>query len=168
METIIIGEEILVLLQKAVDAAYEFELKSGKQLNITSMVGEVYAAQKFELKLVKDDINPDYDAIDRDGKLVQIKARRYKGNKTAMTGPLLNKEFKVAFDYALLVLLNLDYSLKEIFRIEKDWVETHFERINKDRTLIGKKPRKTMSISQFERLPLYKGNKKDNSSKKTP
>jgi hypothetical protein len=101
-----------------------------------------------------NDINENFDALDQDKKKVQIKTRRYKGAKSAMTGPLLDKNFLVPFDYAILTLLNEDYTFKEHFKIEAEAIKTHFDRINNKRTKNGIAKRKTMSISQFKNLSI--------------
>ncbi|MHB8262040.1 MAG: DUF6998 domain-containing protein [Bacteroidia bacterium] len=149
MKTIKITRAILKKLNEAIEASISFERLTGKQLNITSIVGEVFASKKLNLELVVNDINPGFDAIDKDGKKVQIKTRRFHGNNTAQTGNLLNKNFKVSFDYALLVLLDKEYKLISIYRIERKWVEEHFKNINERRQANEKGRRKTLSISQF-------------------
>lgn len=154
IKTISITPTIIQKLNEAIKISLDFELLTGKQLNITSVVGEVLTCQKLKLKLVANDINQSFDAIDKDNKKVQIKARRYKGVDTAMTGPLLDKTFKVPFDYAILILLNQDYSFKEMFRIEASAIQKHFDRINANRISVGKGQRKNMSISQFRNLAL--------------
>ena len=69
-----------------------------------------------------------------------------------MIGKLLDKNFKVSFDYAILFILNEDYTYKEHFRNEAGTIEKHFDRINERRIIEGKAKRKTMSISQFKGL----------------
>ncbi len=151
METIEITDKIIGKLNKAIKASLEFEKLTGKQLNITSIVGEVLVCLKLGLKLVKDDINAGYDAIDSENKRVQIKTRRYKNtanSNTAMTGNLLTKKLDVPYDYVILILLEIDYTLKAIYKIEKNEIEGHFIRINGNRII----PRKNMSIGQFIKL----------------
>jgi hypothetical protein len=148
METITITPELIEALNVSIQASLSFEDLTGKQLNITSMVGEVLACSKRNLKLVKNDINTGFDAIDEDGLRVQIKTRRYLGTPTsssAMTGNLLNLNFEVPYDYAVLVLLTREYQFKEMYRIDHEVIRSHFERVNSKRT----KPRKNMSIRQF-------------------
>lgn len=158
IKTISISPTIIQKLDEAIEIAKDFELLTRKQLNITGIVGEILVSQKLNLKLVVDDINEAFDALDKDNKKVQIKTRRYKGVDSAMTGPLLDKNFNVPFDYAILILLNQDYSFKELFRIEASAIQLHFDRINSNRKSGGKLARKTMSISQFKNLALKQTN----------
>jgi hypothetical protein len=151
-KTIKITSAIIDKLKEATKISMEFEELTGKQMNITSIVGEILTSYKLDLKLVVDDINESFDAIDKNDKTVQIKTRRYKGVESAMTGPLLNKDYEVPFDYAILTLLNADYSFKEHFIIEAAAIKKHFDRINENRLEKGKAKRKTMSISQFRTI----------------
>jgi hypothetical protein len=157
IKTIPITQEIIEKLNQAIKISLEFEELTGKQLNITSIVGEIIVSEKFGLQLVVKDGNESFDAIDIDNKTVQIKTRRYKDVESSLTGPLLNKLFQVSFDYAYLVLLNRDYSFKEIFRIEAAAIQNHFDRINAKRILLDKEKRKTMAISQFRKLASIRG-----------
>lgn len=152
IKTIAITPRIKRKINEAIRVSLEFEAMTEKQLNITSIVGEILVSDSLGMELVVNDGNECYDAIDKDKKKVQIKARRYKGVESAMTGTLLNKNFKVGFDYAILVLLNEDYSFRETFRIDAKTIQKHFNRINKNRHTVGKAPRKTMSIAQFRGL----------------
>ena len=151
-ETIEITEATIEAINSAISSAIAFEQVTGKQLNITSIVGEILACQEKNLLLVKNDINTGFDAIDRQGKKVQIKTRRYKDVRSAQTGPLLDKNGEVPYDYALLVLLNVNYELISITELLPHSIIEHFTRINLDRVSKGKLPRKTMSISQFENI----------------
>lgn len=160
IKTVKITPAIIDKLNDAIKISLDFEELTGKQLNITSIVGEILTSDRLKLKVVVNDINESFDAIDRDNKTVQIKTRRYKGVGSAMTGPLLDKYFKVNYDYAILTLLNEDYSFKELFRIEASSIKKHFDRINATRIIEGKAKRKTMSISQFRTIANNKSKTK--------
>jgi hypothetical protein len=154
LKTISITPKILKKMNEAIRVSLEFEVLTGKQLNVTSTTGEILACHKNKLKLVVNDINACFDAIDQDGLKVQIKTRRYKGKESARTGPLLDNNYQVQYDYALLVLLNEDYSLKTIYRIDAASIRSHFDRINANRTLANKSKQNTMSINRFKNLAL--------------
>ena len=156
VETIKVTPKIISKINEAIKVSLEFEELTGKQLNITSTVGEVLTCAKYKLELVVNDINKGYDAIDKEGRTIQIKSRRYKGLTKAMTGNLLDRDFKVPFDFAILTLLNNDYTFKEDFRIDASKIEMHFDRINKKRKGDKKDKRKSMSISQFKTLAKVK------------
>lgn len=162
LKTITVTNDIIEKLNDAIKISLEFEDLTQKQMNITSIVGEVLTCNKHNLELVIDDINAGFDALDKEGKRVQIKTRRFKGVKTAMTGTLLDKNFTVPFDYAILVLLNEKYEFIEDYFISSDSIVDHFERINNNRLNIGKQKRKNMSISQF--IALANGQKRMASS----
>ncbi len=151
-KTIKITEEILKIIEKAKKVAIKFEELTGKKLNITSVVGEVLAGHKNNLSLVIDDINEGYDAFDKNNKKVQIKARRYKRPQDPI-GNLLNKDFKVTYDYALLVLLDDHYELKgNIVRKNKNLIQKYFDKKNQDRKKENKKPVKAIPINTFKNL----------------
>ena len=128
LPSIKVNKLMLSKLKEAAKISVEFEKLTGKQLNITSIVGEILTCEKLGLDLVKDDINQGFDAYDTYGKKVQIKTRRYKGVNSAMTGPLLDKNFKIPFDYAVLTLLNPDYSYNGHFILEASAIKKHFNR----------------------------------------
>lgn len=152
IETIDINNEIEECLIKAINVSIEFEHLTKKQLNITPTIGEFLACMEYKLKWVINDINKGYDALDEENKKIQIKARRYKGKPSSLTGPLLNKKFAVTYDYALLVLVNSNYELIKILKVGASQIREHFERFNNEREKQGKAKRKTMSVSQFESL----------------
>jgi hypothetical protein len=151
VKTIKVSDEMLANLAEAVKSSLAFEKLSGKQLNITSTVGEVLACREFGLSLVVNDINQYFDAIDSEGKKVQIKTRRGKLVPSTLTGPLLDRHFTVNYDYAVLVLLEHDYSIQSFHRIDSSTIKAHFDRINGIRETNGKPKRKTMAISQFKK-----------------
>lgn len=152
LSSIAISDEIIEKLNSAIETSLGFEQLTKKQLNITSIVGEVLACKAHNLKLMVDDINEGFDALDKDGKRVQIKTRRYKGVKSALTGPLLDKNYNIPFDYAVLVLLDEKYKLIDTYTLNSDSIKQHFERINGNRVTNEKQKRKTMTISQFMKL----------------
>lgn len=147
-----ISEEIMGKLNNAIKASLEFEKVTGKQLNMTGIVGEVLACKRHNLELVVDDINEGFDAWDKDGKRVQIKTRRFKGVDSAMTGTLLSKQYEPTFDYAVLILLNEQYEFLEDHILSSHVIKEHFDRINAKRVNEGKAKRKNMSIAQFRAL----------------
>ncbi len=156
LKTIRINNEIEDCIKKAIQVSLRFEQLSGKQLNITATIGEFYACKEYDLSWVMNDINEEFDAVDLKNQKVQIKARRYKGKPASLTGPLLNKKFEVTYDYALLVLLDSEYCLLKILKVDAQEIRDHFSRINKERVEQGKEKRKTMSVSQFENLSKTK------------
>ncbi len=151
-ETIKVTPKTVKLLKNAINASLEFEREIGKQLNITSIVGEVIAAQKCKLKLMRNDINAGYDALDGKNKKIQIKTRRIKDKRSIMTGKLLDKDYNVPFDYALLVLLDMQYEVLAIYKIPKNKIQEYFHDINEKRIKNKKERRKDMPVSTLQRL----------------
>ncbi len=151
-DTIKVTDTVLSKLKEAITISLSFEALSHKQLNITSTVGEALACKKKNLDWVINDINTGFDAFDNNGKTVQIKTRRYKGVRSAQTGNLLNKDGKVVFDYALLVLLEEDYTFREIKRVDRATIEQYLSPLNKKRIGEERKLRKAISISTFFKL----------------
>jgi hypothetical protein len=144
-KTKIIDKEIIDVLKETIENSLKFEELSGKQLNITGIVGEVLAAEKYKLELVVDDINTGFDAIDENKKRVQIKTRRMKSKKSNLLSKMSTSN-EADYDYTLLIVLDKRYNPKEIYHAEKEQISSHFDRINAKR----KVKRNTMSISQFK------------------
>jgi len=102
------------MIQKIKDVALEFRKRYGRNL-ATGFLGELYACEVLGLKLVENPIQKGYDAEDKDGRRYQIKTRcSIKGSKVNPRGRI-GKFRDLNFDYALLVLLDDKYDLKEIW-----------------------------------------------------
>lgn len=141
--TIAIEEEFIRKLNSVIEAALKYEeLTSGKRrLGITGEVGEVLACYHLGLRLILDPIAEGYDAIDKDNKRVQIKTRRDMDETTKSKGRI-SRFSTHEFDYALLVFLDHDYQLKEIWRSD----------YNKLKPLFEKEKRRNPSLSAFKRV----------------
>lgn len=147
IDTIPITDDIIETLGKAIEISRNFEDLTGKQMNITGIVGEVLACKKHNLRLVVNDINVGYDALDKNRDRVQIKTRRCKGARTTTIG-----SFNVLFDHAILVLLNERYELEEDYCCSSKSIKDHFERINDNRKKEGKSEKKNMTTEEFKTL----------------
>jgi hypothetical protein len=97
------------LISSIIPLAVEYRRRFGKSLGITSEVGEYKASKLLKLERAKGNINKGFDAVDRNGKKVQIKSRIW--HKTQERTGVFNN---FAFDYALLVLMSEDYNVVEI------------------------------------------------------
>lgn len=104
-----------------VQAARAHKLVTGGARDITRLLGVLYACTR--LNLVEKDTEG-YDAIDAGGMRVQIKSRApevgHHVNPIGTVGRFAN--FK--FDYALLVMMDGDYELDEIWRAGPTDLET--------------------------------------------
>ena len=122
METKKIDSDCINIVNKAINVALDYEnLFNGKRkLGITGEVGEILACQKLNLKLVLNTINEGFDAIDEDGKKVQIKCCRSETLDISPNIARVGRFSNHPFDFAILVLLGRKYEVKEIWRAEYD------------------------------------------------
>ena len=136
--TLKITKSILDKLNAAIEIALDFEKKTGKSKKIINLLSKMGSFKSIG------------------------------GVRSAQTGSLLNKAGKVPFHYALLVILDVNYKLIKISRLSPTSIKSHFDRINKNRIAVGKLPRKTMSISQFESIALKqtRGGKRNKEAKR--
>ena len=104
------------MIQKIREVALIFRERYGRNL-ATGFLGELYACKVLGLELAENPIQKGYDAA-KDGKKYQIKTRcSIKGSKVNLRGRI-GKFRDSDFDYALLVLLDDKYNLKEIWQAE--------------------------------------------------
>ena len=132
------------LIENIIGFSLEYNRRFGKSLGITGEVGEYKASRLLNLKRAQGNINKGFDAIDTQGKKVQIKTRIYSRN-SERTSAFTN----FGFDYALLVLLSDKYEITEIYKARcKDIQE-------KIANQSYKKP--ALSIRDFKRIskPIY-------------
>lgn len=122
MELIQIDQKIIDVLSKAITVALEYEsiFNQKRKLGISGEVGEILACQTLNLKLVLNTINEGFDAIDEDGKMVQIKCCRSETLDISPDQARVGRFSNHPFDYAILVLLGRKYEAKEIWSAEYD------------------------------------------------
>jgi hypothetical protein len=138
----------------------KFENKLKRTLNVIDIIGEIEICKLFELDLVEDIINPDFDAYDGELK-VQIKSTRAKGSSSLLS-KVLNKSGSVGFDYILLAkyksyskedLINeiTDFKLEKVYKASKSAIEEYFIYINSPERLAARKSgiKKTLAVSKF-------------------
>lgn len=127
------------LIEHVILLAREYRRRFGKSLGITSEVGEYKASQLLKLERAPGNINEGFDAIDPEGKRVQIKSRICHRSQER-TGTFKNYNF----DYALLVLLSDDYEVTEIYMAKCEDIR------NQITAQHYKRP--SLSISRFKKL----------------
>lgn len=101
------------LIEHIIPLATEYRRRFGKSLGITGEVGEYKASRLLKLERASGNINEGFDAIDPKNKKVQIKSRicqRSRGRTSVFKN--------YGFDYALLVLLDDDYEVIEMYQAE--------------------------------------------------
>lgn len=112
---------------------YEDLMDNKRRLGITGEVGEIRACFKYNLRLAKNSQSAGYDAIDSEGKKVQIKTRRIRPELKSIESKRLSKFSIHKFDYCLLVLLDEDYVMYEVWKAysyELEKIIRHHEKRN--------------------------------------
>ena len=112
-----ITAEHLKLVSGAIKAARKYEQSLGRKLGITGEVGEVLACHELGLYLCKDSLSKGYDAVDKNGKKIQIKTRRSEKLDVPTDRARIGK-IRHKCDYVLMVILARDYSVKEIWKAQ--------------------------------------------------
>jgi len=139
----LVSQEVLNAISKAIDAAraYEHAAKGRRKLGITGEVGEVRCCHILGLRLCVDPRSEGFDAIDSEGNRVQIKTRRSESDGLPRDVGRLSAFSRHEFDYALLVLLDAEYSVAEIWRAEHADIAD----------LIESQKRRNPSLASFKR-----------------
>jgi len=119
-QSIEITQSHIDLLSPVIESAIRYEeiMDHKRKLGITGEIGEVKACFKYGLKLILDSQSAGYDAIDADGKHVQIKARRSELGKKLTNPTRLSSFSEHPFDYCLVLLLDNNYEIYEIWKAE--------------------------------------------------
>jgi len=107
------------LMEQIMRLAQEYRKRFGRPLGITAEVGEYLTCRVLNLNREQSHIQQGYDAKDKAGRKVQIKARIYNKGSRQRTGRFQNFDF----DYAVLTLLDTDFEPKEIYKVEQDKVK---------------------------------------------
>ena len=144
IRTIPITEEILIKMKQVIKAslAYEDAIGGIRKTGITAEVGEIYACYHLKLRLCADPKAKGFDAIDQQGRQVQIKTRRSETMGLPSDLGRLSSFSKHHFDYVVLVILNPDYSLAEMWRAE--YIDVL--------PLIEKHKRRNPNLSSFKKV----------------
>jgi len=120
VETTPVTQTMLKAIRKAIDAAqnYEKTAAGSRKLGITGEVGEVLCCKLLGLRMCVDPRSQGFDALDSEGKRVQIKSRRSESAGLPRDAGRLSSFSRHGFDYALLVLMTPNYQVAEIWRGE--------------------------------------------------
>lgn len=119
LKTIEITEEIRQTVKRVIRSALEYERITGetRKLGITGEIGEILACYQLGLQLCVDPRAAGFDAVDS-GRKVQIKTRRSETDGLPRDAGRISTFSQHTFDYALLVLLDRQYCVAEIWRAE--------------------------------------------------
>jgi hypothetical protein len=118
------GNETLAKLVKKVKQVIELALEyeaatNGKRkLGITGEIGEILTCHRLGLQLMLDPRSEGFDAVDKNGKLVQLKTRRSETEGMPRDIGRISRFSNHKFDYALLCLLSHKYEVCEIWRAD--------------------------------------------------
>lgn len=113
-----VTQDLVENIQKAIDAAIAHQKAVGgkRKLGITGEVGEVLVCKTLGLRLMREDRSEGFDALDAEGKRVQIKTRRSESEGLPRDVGRISTFSRHEFDYALLAILDHDYKLCEIWK----------------------------------------------------
>jgi len=144
LKTIEITKEVLQVVEQVIQGALEYERITGetRKLGITGEVGEILACHHLGFRLCVDPRAAGFDAIDFEGRKVQIKTRRSETDGLPRDAGRIGTFSKHTFDYALLVLLDRQYHVAEIWRAEYDYILP----------LIEKQKRRNPNLSLFKKV----------------
>lgn len=114
--TVKMNSSIKRAVKDCIEAAIEYERLVGRKLGITGEIGEMMVCNHPKLKALKlalaaDPIAAGYDAVDKDGKTYQIKAKR--GNLT--NGAVVGKFSKYKFDFGIFIFFDKNYKAVELW-----------------------------------------------------
>ena len=112
--------------------------------NLVGDLGEYYCKEIFDLTLEKNAVNKGFDAIDEDGKKVEIKTRRTPDGKSKV----IFRSFD--FDYCYYVELDEFYQPIKILKIDVNMIKENLEK-NYNRLSVSK-------IKKIETVQVYQIN----------
>lgn len=118
MQTVIVDNTFIQKINSLIriELAYERLTKGKRKFGITGEVGELLACNQLGLSFVLNSRSEGFDAIDENGKKVEIKTRRSETADLPRDTSRTSKFADHKFDYALLVILDNKYRLYEIWK----------------------------------------------------
>ena len=139
-----ITQEHVDVIDDAIKVARRYEIMMGdkQRLGITGEVGDIKACFKYNLKLAKITQSPGYDAVDEEGKRVQIRTRRIVPGRKTIDSKRLSTFTKDKFDYSLLIFLDREYDIDEIWKAEASALES----------IIWQLPKRNPTINAFKQV----------------
>jgi hypothetical protein len=136
------------IIQAARKAAIEYRRLTGKPLGITGEIGECEAAKLLRLRL-QDARSTGCDAIDKDGKRVEIKTRCVPRGRPLSSQRIGRINLTPKFDAAVLVLLDEDFKPVALYRAPYAKL---VKKLKKPRPLSHHQ--RTLTVSQFKAAGL--------------
>jgi hypothetical protein len=144
LQTIPIKKAMLTAVKAAIRGSLAYERATGgnRKIGITGEIGEVLACNQLGLRLCVDPRSKGVDAVDRKGRRVQIKTRRSESGGLPNDAGRIGTFSRHPFDYALLVILDREYRLAQIWQAEQARVSP----------LIDRQKRRNPNLAAFKRL----------------
>lgn len=139
-------EIVEVIIAQLKPLAAKYYQVTGKPFNGTGEIGEQEVARLLDLELAPAR-TPGYDAIDRDGRKYQIKARSLDAksrDKNQATGGLIDGDW----DAALLVIMDENFDMLEIWETDRATVNKTLDKPSSK----GRNERRSMGLSQFKAI----------------
>ena len=115
-------QKIGSVLDRARQAAIDYYRITGKPLGITGEYGEYIAAERLELELAQA-CTAGYDATDKAGRRIQIKARSIPSDKKLVGQRLGSIRLDQEWDIVLLVVMNERFEVRWIYEAEREAIE---------------------------------------------
>ena len=112
-------QKIGSVLERARQAAIDYYRITGKPLGITGEYGEYIVAERLELELAQAR-TAGYDATDKAGRRIQIKARSIPSDKKLVGQRLGSIRLDQEWDIVLLVLMNERFEVRWIYEAERE------------------------------------------------
>lgn len=141
------NKKLLEIISNAKTAAIAYYELMGKPLGITGEIAECEAARLLDLELAEAR-SPGYDAIDKNGKRIQIKARRIakdRRNKSQRVGSI---KLDHAWDSVMLVLMDEQYDVFAIYEAERDAIKAEIERPGS----VARNERGALPVSKIKKI----------------
>lgn len=134
------------ILERARKAAIDYYNLTGKPLGITGEIGEHLTAKFLGLELA-DARAPGYDATDKKGRKIQIKARRIP-RKKKLSGQVGSINPDHEWDCVMLILLDERFEPQAIYEAQRGPLEAALTKPGSK----ARNERHSLSISQFKSL----------------
>jgi len=139
--------ELSEVLERAKAVAADYYRLTGKPLGITGEVGEYLAAKHLGLDLA-DARTAGYDAVDRAGRKVQIKARSIQADKKIIGQRLGSIRLEHPWDTVLLVLMDEYFEPRAMYEADRPVVEEAIRRPGSK----SRNERGALAVAQFIRI----------------
>lgn len=120
IKTIAVSDAVMDAVASVVTAelVYQRATNCGRKFGITGEVGEILVCRALDLRMVENPRSEGFDAVDSEGRCVQIKTRRGESGDAPKDGGRLSKFSAHECDYALLGILNNEYKLVAVWKAD--------------------------------------------------